>query len=218
MSPLVVIECIKYTVAWVDLFKANPGHVTVVRSVNNSAIDPVRILRGRAAECGLCLYLGLDPMQALSWKVAMGYVNTLFRDLEVNGITIDAKGTHGGAEYFITSHKGYLHEPPPRDPRGNRKADILVMVKIEGVPSKLEGDWPAQLSVNDWSYKCQGWIRRRQYATTRLIKAEGDGIPIPIVGTPYLHQERLESMPDLHKVLYPEAPKPGTGVHGTLGL
>jgi len=75
---------------------------------------------GRVAECAVCLWAGLDPLQALNWSrhCDVGY------DVMLKGYRFDIKASRNGAQYLIWPlTKNTLFDAKPFDALGFVRVD-----------------------------------------------------------------------------------------------
>jgi len=112
--------------------------------------DPVRQGQGKAGECSVAQYYGLDPLRAVKWTIGTaddGADITLPR-----GARLDVKTTESWKKYFIWPKSiNHLYQ--------QKKFDFLVGVSID------EHDWR-------WCF-IDGYLTKQQFLERRKI---ADGV------------------------------------------
>lgn len=121
----------------------------------------------RMAECAVCLWAGLDPLQALKWTM---FADPGF-DVLAYGARIDVKATGPRGQYLLWPvRKRHLY--------ANKPFDALVLVRGER--------WK--------SFELVGWIPKGRFAAMRQEAPAGHVLD---PGTWFLHASALWPMESL---------------------
>jgi hypothetical protein len=161
-------RCFIWGIEMADYYRDNPSSASRAVSSHNMHDNPEGLADGKRGECIAALHFDLDPLIALSWRVAIPDKC----DLIVGGFRVDVKRTgYNGSRLIWPINKWRYYD--------NYQFDLLVLTKTR------------TMAVEESEGYVAGWCEKTRFKRNCRI-ADGQEPISP--GTPYISEWRLDSM------------------------